>query len=302
MYRAPGDYTARRRKEDLAFMVVRFLRAYLQFEGIYRDFREHLSSGTGFEYAGLFARIRSLEEGLVYDIKEKAHFLFRNTAGGEATPNPQAAAYGEIERAFLIGPQQVQDRSEARRVFADLRRSLVAKSLDSYIGTGFHMFMILRESFYQLEYYVPQYLRELEYVQRIEYLTQQVGYQLDEEEQHELEHIKQVVRLCQSIASETRELAAIAIERCRSLFRESAEIIRHSVEEAPDNEVLVLNLLREQALVDAVYGSGATESIFGLMFRHVEAPGQCGWEKALEFVRGACGNTDSLPPAPAGRE
>lgn len=294
MERPSDDYTARRRKEDLAFMVVRFLQAYVQFDGIYRDFSEHLSSGTGFEYAGLFVRIKSLEERLVFDIKEKAHFLFRSSRPGEVAGDPLAATYGDIDRIFLIGQTQVPAKSEARNVFLQLRRSLVAKSLDSYIGTGFHMFMILRESFYQLEYYVPQYLRELEYLDRIEYLTQRVGYQLDEEEEHELGHIKQVVRLCQSIASETRELAAIAIERCRSLFRESAEIIRHSVEEATDNEVLVLNLLREHQLVDAVYGSGAGESILQHMFRHVDAPGKCGREKALDFARRTCGNTDGL--------
>jgi hypothetical protein len=294
MDRAPDDYTARRRKEDLAFMVVRFLKAYVLFEGIYEGFREHLSSPSGFEYAGLFARIKTLEETLIFDIKEKAHFLFRSTGPGEGAADPLAASYGEIDRIFLLRQGDLPDKSEARRVFSKLRRSLVAKSLDSYIGTGFHMFMILRESFYQLEFYVPQYLRELEYLDRIEYLTQRMGYQLDEEEEHELQHIKQVVRLCQSIASDTRELAAIAIERCRSLFRESAEIIRHSIEEGSDNEVLVLNLLREESVVETVYGSGASEEIFQHMFRHFDAPGKSGREKAREFARRSCGNIESL--------
>jgi hypothetical protein len=294
MERAPDDYAARRRKEDLSFMVVRLLKAHVLFEGIYRDFREHLSSPSGFEYAGLFARIKSLEETLVFDIKEKAHYLFRINQPAEGAADPVTASYGDIERIFLLRQGELPDKTEARKVFSELRRSLVAKSLDSYIGTGFHMFMILRESFYQLEFYVPQYLRELEYLDRIQYLTQRMGYQLDAEEEHELQHIEQVVRLCQSIASETHELATIAIERCRSLFRESAEIIRHSIEEASDNEVLVLNLLREEQLVEAVYGSGASEAILQHMFRHVEAAGKSGRQKALEFARRRCGNTESL--------
>lgn len=295
MNRPPDEYAARRRKEDLSFLVVRFLKAYVLFEGVYRDFREHIGTHSSFEYAGLFARIKALEEKIMFDVKERAHYLFRSgPAGSGAAKAARAAGYGELERVFLLDHGEIADKGQAREIFSELRHSLVAKSLDAYIGTGFHMFMILRESFYQLEFYVPQYLCEMEYLERIEYLMQRIGYTLNEEEEHELQHIKQIVRLSQSIASETRELASIATERCRSLFRESAQIIRHSVEESGDNEVLVLNLLREEPLLEQVYGAGAAEAIFAHMFRHLDAPGKSGRDKAREFALERCGNTASL--------
>lgn len=291
MDRARDDYTARRRKEDLAFLVVRFLKAYQLFDGIYASFRECLEAGGGFEHAGLFNRIKNLEETIMFDVKEKAHYLFRGAHSVPAAAGAAAGDYLDLERVF---DGRLPDKREARAVFTRLRRSLVAKSLDSYIGTGFHMFMILRESFYQLEIYVPQYLRELEYLERVESLYRLAGYEPDEEEARELQHMKQVVLSCQSIASETRELATIAIERCRTLFRESARIIRHSIEEGADNEVLVLNLLREETLLEAVYGAGALDAILQHMFRGAGRAGQSGREKALRFARRRCGNTECL--------
>jgi hypothetical protein len=154
--------------------------------------------------------------------------------------------------------------------------------------------MILLESVYQLEYYVPQYQSELEYLERIQYLTTRIGYQFDEQEEHDLEHIEQVVKLCQSIATETGELATIALERCLALFRETAEILRHSIEESGANEVLVLNLLKEKQLVEQVYGEGSWEELLEHMFRTGGGPKQSGAQKAEAFVRRTCGNIESL--------
>jgi hypothetical protein len=134
----------------------------------------------------------------------------------------------------------------------------------------------------------------LEYLERIDYLTRQIGYDFDEEEEHELEHIKQVVALCQSIASDTQELADVALERCMALFRETAEILRHSIEESASNEVLVLNLLTERTLVEQVYGAGSWEEILSHMFHTAGRPGESGAQKAESFVRRACGNIESL--------
>ena len=288
MSRGPDPYLSRRRKEELSFLVVRFLRAYEQFEGIHRDFREIADGGHGFGHCGLFARLKSLEENLVFDIKEKAHFLFRGPAGRSAAPPTE-----ELERRLLTR-RGGEGQAESRELLAELRRSLVDRSIDSNIGTGFHLFMILRECLYQLEEYSPRYGAELEQAERIEYLAHRVGFELDEEEAHELEHIRQIVRHGQGVAAYTRELAERAIERCRELFRETADLLRHFVEEAGGNEVLVLNLLREQALLDRVYGVGAAEQILAHMFRRVEAPGSSGRQKALAFVRRNCGNTEAL--------
>jgi hypothetical protein len=290
--RVRQQYLSRRRKEDLSFLVVRFMRAYVLFSDIYAEFKALQGQGGEFQHAGLFARIQRLEQSLVFDIKEKAHFLFRSDKPDAEEPESVGARFADLERILLESRET--DRREARAVFADLRKSLVRKSIDSYIGTGFHLFMILLESVYQLENYVPQYRSELEYLQRIEYLTDRIGYQFDPVEEHELDHIKQVVTLCNSIATDTQELADVALERCMVLFRETAEILRHAIEGAGANEVLVLNLLNEQGLVEQVYGEGAWEAILSHMFREAGGSGQSGAQKAESFVRRACGNIESL--------
>ena len=292
MNRVQKQYIDRRRKEDLSFLVVRFLRAHVGFFELYEEFKALLGKGADFQNAGLFAKIRNLEQTLVFDIKEKAHFLFRSDWVGTDESEAAGSRFADLERIIL--ESQNADRSRARKVFAELRKSLVRRSIDSYIGTGFHLFMILLESIYQLENYVPQYRSELEYLQRIASLTERIGYEFDPVEEHELDHIKQVVTLCQSITTDTQELANVALERCMALFRETAEILRHSIEDASSNEVLVLNLLKERGLVEQVYGAGAWESILSHMFRSADEPGRSGAEKAESFVRRTCGNIEGL--------
>lgn len=294
MDRVQAQYITRRKKEDLSFMVIRFMKAYIIFDGIYAAFKDVQNGGAGFGRAGLFAKIKTLEEKLVFDIKEKAHFLFRSEPGENSEQDLVSEKFADLEKILLLSQDQPAYKTQAREVFRALRQSLVRKSIDSYVGTGFHLFMILRESVYQLEFYVPQYLQELEYLTRIEYLTQRIGYDLDEEEEHELAHIRQVVKLCQSIASDTRELAAIALERCKSLFGETAEIIRHAIEESESNEVLILNLLKERELVEQVYGPGSCEALMNHIFRCAENDRQGGLEKALQFVKDSCGNIEAL--------
>ena len=272
--------------------MIRFMRAYVLFSELYRELKALLSEGGDFHNAGLFYKIRNLEQTLVFDIKEKAHFLFRSDRADGDESEIAGSGFADLERILL--ENQEADRTKAREVFAELRRSLVRKSIDSYIGTGFHLFMILLESVYQLENYVPQYRSELEYLERIAYLTNRIGYDFDKEEEHELDHIKQVVALCQSIASDTQELAEIALERCMALFRETAEILRHAIEESANNEVLVLNLLKERGLVEQVYGPGSWKTILDYMFQAVGGPEESGAQKAEAFVRSTCGNIEGL--------
>jgi hypothetical protein len=290
--RVQKQYIARRRKEDLSFLVVRFMKAFVLFSELYDEFKAIQSEEGDYHNAGMFARIKKLERTLVFDVKEKAHFLFRSDRPDAGEAEIAESRFVDLERILL--ENQDAERIKAREVFSELRKSLVRRSIDSYIGTGYHLFMILLESVYQLENYVPQYRNELDYLQRIEYLTERIGYQFDQEEEHELEHIKQVVALCQSIASDTQELASIALERCMSLFRETAEILRHWIEEASNNEVLVLNLLKERSVVEKVYGSGSWETILSHMFRTVGGPEESGVRKAESFVRRTCGNIEDL--------
>ncbi len=267
------SYLARRRKEEQSFLVVRFLRAYELFEGIYRDFREVSAGGRGFGGSGLFQRVKDMEEKLVFDIKEKAHFLFRGPA-----PNHQPEAAG----------------SRAQPTMSVLGRSLVDRALDSTIGTVFHMFMILRECLYQLEVYAPRYGAEQEQVERLEELARRLGSGLGEEGGHELEHIRQIVKHGEGLSAYARELAEQALERCRALFLQVAELLLHFIESAGRNEVLVLNLLREREAVDRVYGQGGAERLFSHMFRKLGKPGTTGLSKALAFARRHCGNTEAL--------
>jgi hypothetical protein len=292
MNRVQEKYVTRRKKEDLALLVVRFMKAHALFSEIYGQFKDLQREKGDFQHSGLFDKIRDLEEKLVFDIKEKAHFLFRSERTGGGEPEPIGSRIADLERVLL--ECQDTDRTEAQELLSELRKSLVSKSIDSYVGTGFHLFMILRESVYQLEYYVPQYLSELQYLDRIEALTSRIGYRFDEEEERELKHIKQVVKLCQSIAADTRNLAATALERCMVLFRETAQILRHSIEGAASNEVLVLNLLTERRLVEQVYGPGAWESILESMFRSSGEDGGSALSRAEAFVRRTCGNVEAL--------
>jgi hypothetical protein len=292
MDRVRQQYIDRRRKEDLSFLVVRFMRAFVGFFELYEEFKALLGEGGDFQNAGLFAKIKNLEQTLVFDIKEKAHFLFRSDWVDTNEPGGATPGFSDLERILL--ESQDADRIKAREAFSELRKSLVRRSIDSYIGTGFHLFMILLESIYQLENYVPMYRSDLKYLERIEHLTGRISYEFDELEAHELDHIKQVAALCESIASDTQELANVALERCMALFRETAEVLRHSIEDASGNEVLVLNLLKERGLVEQVYGAGAWESILSHMFRSAGEPGRSGAEKAESFVRRTCGNIEGL--------
>ncbi len=275
-------------------MVIRFMRAHVLFSEIYDEFRAILNEGGDFEHSGLFNKVRNLEEALVFDIKEKAHFLFRSEKPEAGESNVVHGKFSDLETILSTGQHEEANRMNARAVFSALRKSLVNKSIDSYIGTGFHLFMILRESVYQLEYYVPDYVSELGYLTRIESLTREIGYELDEEEEHELDHIRQVVKLCQTIATDTIELATTALERCMTLFRETSEILRHSIEESGSNEVLVLNLLKERQLVERVYGPGSWEALLEHMFRSSGQTGESGVTKAERFVRATCGNVEAL--------
>jgi hypothetical protein len=292
MNSGPDSYLERRKKEELAFLVVRFLKAYTLFGGIHRDFHRILEGGQGFGGSGLFARVRDLEEQLVFDIKEKAHFLFRSASATEPSREKEPP-YAELER-MLRRRRGARRTSEAREVLADLRRSLVDRAIDANIGTGFHLFMILRECVYQLEVYAPRYGKELAQAKRLERLALRIGFTLDEEEAHELVHIRQIAKHGKSAASYALELAQRALERCHDLFLETAELLRHLIEEAGDNEVLLLNLLVQRPLVEEVYGAGAAEQILAHMHRNIEPPGASGLEKALVQARKRCGNTEAL--------
>jgi hypothetical protein len=219
-----GDgFESRRRKEELAFLVVKFLKAFLRFREIRHAFQTAAESKRLAD-SGLFERVRDLEEGLAYDLKEKAHFLFR------AQGNSLAAE---------------------------------ARSIDSYVGTGYHVLLILRESLYQVEHYAPE-----------------IANRGESEKQ---------------LYSDTEGLAERMVERCDELFSDAAKALRHFMSGADSNEILVLNLLQNVELLEQVYGPGSADEIFCDLCKGKRLAGKTGMERAASFVRAKCGNVTGLP-------
>ena len=268
-------FAERRRKENFAFLVVKLLKAVDSFSRIYTGFKE-ASASRCLAGCGLFERVKELEESLAFDLKEKAHALYR-------TPAP---ATGRAQRATS---------KDMKRQLAELKGSIETKSLDSYIGTGFHFLMILREVLYQIERYSPTYEKEQEEIGRIESLAQAVGYSFNPAERGEMERIRALGSISAELDGEARELAVRMIERCRILFERSAEVMRQIMIGAGDNEILIQNLLQNQDLVEQVYGKGAAESIFAALCSGRGFVGKTGLERATAFARGRCGNLTGVP-------
>ncbi|MBE3063831.1 MAG: hypothetical protein IMZ55_06620 [Acidobacteria bacterium] len=268
-------FEARRRKEHFAFLVVKFLKAFTSFSEIYREFNEASRRGC-LSGCGLFEKVKELEESLAFDLKEKAHALFR------ARPSPAARPTRSSAR-------------DTRRQLAELESAIETKSLDSYIGTGFHLLLILRESLYQIERYSPQYEKEQEEIGRIEELARVVGYSLSPAERDEMERIRTLGGISAALDADARDMAERIIERCNALFKGSAEVIRHIMTGSSDNEILIQNLLQNRGLIEAVYGPGAAESIFSQLCSGKSFTGKTGLERAMAYARGRCGNTTALP-------
>jgi hypothetical protein len=274
----------RRTKEQLAFLVVKFLKAYLAFEDIQASFRE-AEAGGRLAASGVYERVRDLEETLAFDLKELAHALFRTRA---------ARAAGEPKQAGRI----------SRRMLRELTASIEMRSIDSYIGTGYHLLAILRESLYQLRYYSPAYEQEKAEIAAIEDMARRLKYTFSPEEARELEHLRSLAELSVRLSAETEAMSRRMLARCRDLFHGTAQVILRNLEGAAENEVLVQNLFLNRDLLDRVYGAGAAERIFNELCRGREVTGSTGIERARSYVRRYCGNVDGVtgaaePPGPA---
>ncbi len=292
---APGNYIQRRRKEDLAFLVVRFLTAYDRFNTLAADLKEADHQPERLRRSGIFERVKELEEGVFFDIKEKAHFLFRGPDGGSDACLDTESNVRALQVLLDSPADEAERKRQAGEIFSELRRSMISKAIDSFVGIGFHLFMILRESVYQLEYYAPLFQQEQGYIARMQSLAARLGYTRGEAELDKLEQMKEIDQQSQLAIEEARALAYRALDRSHMLFQKTAEVIRLHIAESGRNEVLVLNLIRNRELVEKVYGPGSLEAIFSEMFRYADLPGATGMEKALRFTRERCGNTDGLP-------
>jgi hypothetical protein len=269
-----APFEARRRKEYVAFLVVKFLRAHISFMEIAAEFRAALREQK-LGSCGLRVRVGDLSKALAFDIKEMAHFLFR----GNGRPAPGTG------------------KSVSRRTLGELKTLIEARSMDSFIGTGYHLLMVLEESLYQLEAYTPAHEQEQVEISRLEALARRIGYTFSPDEIRELEHLRALSEISMKLSVETRDLTLRIVERCQQLFGETAEVLRHFIESAGENEILVQNLLMSLELFERVYGQGAAEKVFWAMFRRKGVEGSTGMEKAVSFARGRCGNVEGLPPA-----
>jgi hypothetical protein len=86
-------------------------------------------------------------------------------------------------------------------------------------------------------------------------------------------------------------------ERCEALFAGTAEVIRHFMASARDNEILIQNLVQNRDLLEQVYGEGAAERIFSELCKGKAYTGRTGLERALNFARAKCGNVTALKEA-----
>ncbi len=274
-------FEERRVKEYLAFLVVKFLKAYVAFEGIHAAFR-HADADGCLATCGVFEQVRELEESLAFDLKEMAHALFRTQKGWD-TGKPKPAA------------------RISRRMLRELTASIEMRTIDSYLGTGYHLLAILKESLYQLRYYAPAYEEEKAEVAAIEDMARRLKYTFSPEEARELEHLRSLATLSVKLSAENEALSRRMAIRCRDLFQGTAQVIRRHLEGAAENEVLVQNLLQNRDLLDRVYGAGAAERIFLELCRGRDVAGSTGVERARSYVQKHCGNVDGLSGALAPR-
>jgi len=263
------SFEARRRKEQVAFLVVKFLRMHIAFRQIASEFHDRLADGT-LPSAGLFRRVSDLAQSIGFDLKELAHALFRTRNGAESPPAPSRSS----------------DRLAAAKT------ALERRFLDSSIGTGYHLLLILLESLYQIERYSPELDREMKEIDQVMELSR--APKMGADQRAELESLHTLDQFSARLAQDSTELAQIVIRRCADLLEATAKVVRRFGSSATDNEILVLNLLRSRDLVEQVYGEGSAEEILADLCGKAGFRGRTGTERALALVRSRCGNVNGL--------
>jgi len=267
-----GQFEVRRRKEQVAFLIVKFLRMYVSLKEIAREFHVRSASGT-LAGSGLFEKVGGLARSIAFDLKELAHTLFRGRNGRD---NGEGRARG------------------TRELLAGMKTILESRSLDSYIGTGYHLLMILEESLYQIERYSPELDKEKSEIARIMELARAEARGFPPDQRAELERLHALDEISAKLAVDSAELARVVMGRCEELLEGTASVIRRFGTSANDNEILVLNLLQNRDLVEKVYGEGAAEAILAELCTGHGFKGRTGIDRALAFVRARCGNVSGL--------
>jgi hypothetical protein len=269
------QFDVRRRKEKVAFLVVKFLRLHVSFKDILSEFTTVSTTGAA-AGSGLFEKVHTLAEGLAFDLKEMAHSLFR------------------VEARAINGALPRTGSHDTLKHLASVRTSIEKRSIDSYVGTGYHLLLILQESLYQMEHYSPELDRGKREIALIKESTKARGGSFSVEEQAELDRLGVVDEITEKLATDSAELARGVMMRCESLLEGTAQVIRRFVLSANDNEILLLNLLRSIDLLEKVYGPGASERIFSELCAGKRFTGATGVKRAESYVRDHCGNVSGL--------
>jgi len=269
-----GQFEARRRKEQVAFLVVKFLRVYLSFREIAGEFHARSAAGT-LPSAGLCGKVTALAQGLGFDLKELAHSLFRN---GQQAPGARMN----------------------REALASMKTTLERRFLDSSIGTGYHLLQILQEALYQIERYSPELKLETTEIERIMELSRPVARRRSRsDDAADLDSLQVLDEISAKLAVDAAELAHGVVRRCEDLLEATARVIRRFGASANENEILILNLLQNRDLVERVYGDGSAETILSELCSGKGFRGRTGIERAVGYVRERCGNVSGLEPAAA---
>jgi hypothetical protein len=274
--RMRGQFEARRRKEQVAFLVVKFLRLYVSFKGIAEDFHAR-SRGGALAGSGLFEKVGELAQGIGFDLKELAHSLFRVGNVHSGGPLPR----------------------DAEGVLTETSTLLERRFLDSYIGTGYHLLLILQESLYQIERYSPSPDREKAEIERAMETARAGSPGSGPAPREELDRLTALEEISAKVAADSAELAQGVVRRCGELLEGTAQVIRRFGASARDNEILILNLLQHRDLLEKVYGAGSAEAVFSELCAGKGFKGRTGVERALGFVRARCGNLSGLEPVKA---
>ncbi len=288
------SYIERRKKEFLSLVAVRFLKAYHDFSGIWVEFEKYESAENRTTCPRLYKRLENLTDKLFYDVKEKSDFLFRITENDIDHFTNIKKKYDDLERVFVLDRDHHDRQEQETRLISELKKALLNKSLSSNITRIFHILMILKENLYELEFYGTKYIQEPDYIDKIEFLSAKFEFSFSNAERHEFNHIRDIAHLSQKILFDTRTHAQVALNRCKSLFKETSEVLWHVIAESGKNEVLVLNLLREKQLLEKIYGTDAAEKLFSEMYQYIDIDGIIGSQKAINYVRENCGNISGL--------
>jgi len=266
------QFEARRHKEQVAFLVVKFLRMFVAFQAIAAEFSARGGPG-GLAGSGLFEKVLELSRGIGFDLKEMAHALFRNDARVGNSLDARPGTRG------------------TRKLLHGMKSSIERRSIDSYIGTIYHLLLILQESLYQLERYTPELQMEAGEIERVLDMTRATSARIRDDEKEELARLQAQDEMGAKLAIESADLARQVMQRCETLLAGTAQMIRQFLGSASDNEILVLNLLQSQDLLAKVYGEGSAESIFSDL---CSGAGKTGLARALAFARSRCGNVSAL--------